>query len=91
MSLIDNLKTRWNKISSFGDDYRLSCSHPVCSLSCANLKKGRISVTSVHGIERHSYEFTRDDMAFATVKFLSSLSKKELRDFFLVLQENLEK
>jgi hypothetical protein len=74
-------KTRWDKIPGDDDGHRLLCSERVCSLSCANLRNGKISVTSVHGKERHSYLFTKNDMAFATLTFLDSLSEKELETF----------
>lgn len=71
-------KTRWNRIQGTEDDYRLSCSDPLCSLSCANLRNGRISVTSTHGDERHSYLMSKSDMTFALINFLDSLSEKDL-------------
>lgn len=77
---IDKLKsqTRWNDIPSLPDGYRLLCSNPVCSLSCANLRNGKLSVTSLHGDERHSYIFTKRDMTFAVIEFLNSLDEREL-------------
>lgn len=87
MDFLRYFKTRWNKISEGSDDYRLSCSHPTCSLSCANLKKGKISVTSVHGTERHSYEMTKNDMAVVTIGFLSHLSEWELETFIKIFNE----
>jgi hypothetical protein len=74
-------KTRWDNIPEASDAYRLLCSAPICSLSCANLKNGKLSVTSVHGTERHSYAFTKNDMAFATISFLDSLTQAELEIF----------
>lgn len=98
MDFQKQFKTRWNKISEDGDDYRLSCSHPTCSLSCANLKRGKISVTSVHGTERHSYELTKNDMALVSISFLNHLSEKELETFIKIFNKiapvavlNLEK
>lgn len=74
-------KTRWDYIPNENSAYRLSCSHPVCSLSCANLRNGRLSTTSIHGEERHSYVFTKNDMAFSALEFLNSLSEKDLSTF----------
>jgi hypothetical protein len=73
--------TRWNSIPNGSGGYRLLCSNPQCSLSCANLRGGRLSVTSMHGNERHSYLMSPTDMAFVTVEFLNSLSEKELQNF----------
>lgn len=83
MSVLDKLKikTRWDTIPGADDGYRLACSNPQCSLSCANIRNGRISTTSVHGNERHSYSMTRPDMAFAALLFLNTLSEKELQAF----------
>jgi len=50
-------------------------------LSCANIRNGRLSITSIHGSERHSYALTKKDMAFLTAVFLSHLSKTELETF----------
>lgn len=80
---IDRLKlqTRWDSIFNENESYRLLCNHPTCSLSCANLKKGRLAVTSIHGTDRHSYMLSKKDMAFLTALFLDSLSKEELETF----------
>lgn len=82
--LIEKIKerTRWDRIPNRENAYRLLCDHPDCSLSCANLKDGRLLVTSVHGEDRHSYQFRKNDMFFATLLFLDSLSEKELEIFF---------
>lgn len=74
-------KTRWDSFPEVPDSYRLLCSDKLCSLSCANLRHGRISVTSVHGSDRHSYVFTKNDMAFAAIAFLNELSEEELKAF----------
>lgn len=83
MSVIDKIqsRTRWTDIPDIGGGYRLACSNPICSLSCANLRNGRILTTSIHGDERHSYIFTKNDMAFAAIQFLNELSEKELHNF----------
>lgn len=83
MEFKDKLKstTRWDNIPDSPENYRLLCSDPLCSLSCANLKNGKLAVTSVHGAARHSYMFTKADMAFTTLMFLNSLSDKELEVF----------
>lgn len=87
MKFSDNFKTRWTEIPRVGEGYRLLCSNPLCSLSCANLKNGKISVTSIHGDERHSYELTKNDMLFATITFLNHLTKKELETFTKVFNK----
>lgn len=74
-------KTRWNLIPGTTNQYRLLCSHPECSLSCANLRSGKLSVTSIHGADRHSYLLTKNDMAFVTIDFLGSLTPEELNGF----------
>jgi len=75
-------QTRWNDIAQSRDDgYRLLCNHAECSLSCANLRDGVLSLTSIHGKERHSYKLTKYDMAFASIMFLDSLTKEDLEDF----------
>lgn len=74
-------RTRWDNIPDTEDGYRLLCSNPVCSLSCANLRNGRLAVTSMHGNDRHSYLFTKHDMVFATLEFLNTLSETELHTF----------
>lgn len=79
MDLLKIFKTRWNKIPGTFDGYRLACNQPTCSLSCANLKNGKVSVTSIHGADRHSYEFSKSEMAVATIFFLNNLSEKELQ------------
>lgn len=72
--------TRWDNIPSISGGQRLLCSDPECSLSCANLRDGKLSVTSVHGNDRHSYSFTKNDMAFVVISFLDQLSEKELQN-----------
>lgn len=72
--------TRWDNIPDADSSYRLLCSGQECSLSCANLRDGKLSVTSVHGKDRHSYLFTKNDMAFTTIAFLDQLSEKELQN-----------
>lgn len=74
-------KTRWDKIPDTTEGHRLLCSNNLCSLSCANIRDGRLAVTSIHGSDRHSYQFTKNDMAFAAILFLDSLSEKELEVF----------
>jgi len=83
MSFLDKLKkdTRWDNIPSIPDGYRLLCNNPTCSLSCANIRDGRLSVTSVHGEERHSKTLTKKEMAFITALFLNSLSEYDLIAF----------
>ncbi len=71
-------QTRWNDIPGTENGYRLLCSDPVCSLSCANLRNGRLSVTSIHGQVRHSYLFTKKDMVFTIMKFMETLTSEEL-------------
>lgn len=80
---LDRLKiqTRWDSIPQELDAFRLLCNQPVCSLSCANIRNGRLAITSIHGNERHSYILTKKDMAFLTAVFLSHLSKTELETF----------
>lgn len=75
------VQTRWAAIPNMENGYRLLCNHETCSLSCANLRNGRLSVTSVHGESRHSYVLSKKDMAFITTAFLDSLSKEELDTF----------
>lgn len=75
------LNTRWATIPDATSGYRLLCNHESCSLSCANLRDGKLSVTSVHGDYRHSYVLTKKDMAFLTTVFLNSLSKEDLETF----------
>lgn len=86
MNFLKNFNTRWAKITGEDGSYRLLCSNPTCSLSCANLKNGKISVTSVHGTERHSYELTKADMAFTSLMFLNSLTEDELTIVLLNLE-----
>ncbi len=88
MDSINDLSTRWDVIPNGENAYRLLCSHPTCSLSCANLKNGKLSTTSVHGIERHSYELSKNDMCFLTLMFLISLTKQEL-DIFLSIYNDI--
>lgn len=71
-------QTRWANISEVPNAFRLLCSDPECSLSCANLRNGKISVTSMHGTDRHSYVLSKKDMAFVMCMFLNSLTEKEL-------------
>ncbi len=82
-SLIERLKilTRWDTIPNTVDGYRLLCNNSECSLSCANLKDGKLSITSVHGNERHSYTLTKRDMTFLGLLFLDSLEEKDLDVF----------
>jgi hypothetical protein len=75
------LQTRWDTILNEKDSYRLLCNHATCSLSCANIRKGKLSVTSTHGAERHSYILSKKDMAFLTAMFLDSLSEEELKTY----------
>lgn len=81
------LTTRWDSIPNYKNGYRLLCDQPSCSLSCANLRDGKFSVTSIHGEERHSYSLSKNDMAFATALFLNSLSKEELETFAKVFNK----
>lgn len=74
-------QTRWSEILGSEDAFRLLCADSDCSLSCANLKNGKISVTSMHGATRHSYELSKRDMAFAMFIFLNSLTEKEASNF----------
>lgn len=74
-------QTRWDAIPQEADAFRLLCNQPVCSLSCANIRNGKLSITSIHGSERHSYVLTKKDMAFLTATFLAHLSKSELETF----------
>lgn len=90
MDFLKTLKTRWRFIAP-NQGYRLACSDPECSLSCANLKKGKISVTSLHGSERHSYELTKVDMCFAIIQFLESLSEKEQQNFVNIVNKCLDR
>lgn len=75
------LATRWDTIPDEIKGFRLLCNDPECSLSCANLKQGKLSVTSIHGNERHSYLLSKKDMAFVTLCFLDSLSETDLESF----------
>lgn len=50
-------------------------------MSCANIKNGKLHVTSIHGVDRHSQELSKNDMVFTTVVFLNSLSDIELEGF----------
>lgn len=86
MDFFKRFKTRWRNIAP-NQGYRLACNHPTCSLSSANLKKGKISITSTHGDERHSYELTGPDMMFATVSFLNHLSELELQMFIDIFND----
>lgn len=81
-------QTRWNEIPDLSGSYRLLCSDPLCSLSCANLRQGQLSVTSVHGSERHSYIFTKKDMVFAMLMFLNQLSEKDLSSFCKIFNKS---
>lgn len=74
-------KTRWDNIPTLVDSYKLLCSGPECSLSCANIRGGRLSVTATHGNDRHSQVLSKNDMVFATMAFLNSLSREELEIF----------
>lgn len=80
---LDKLKiqTRWDDIPQEPNGFRLLCNQPVCSLSCANIRNGKLAITSIHGNERHSYILTKKDMAFLTAIFLTHLSKTELETF----------
>lgn len=44
-------------------------------------------MTSVHGTDRHSYEFSKPDMVFASITFLNSLPEKELGNFVTVFNK----
>lgn len=90
MDFLKFFSTRWKYIGS-DQGYRLACSHPVCSLSCANLKKGKISITSVHGTERHSYELTKADMYFAFIKLIEGLNDKEQENFVNIVNKCLDR
>jgi hypothetical protein len=83
INYLDKLKsqTRWDNIPQEPDAFRLLCNQPVCSLSCANIRNGKLAITSIHGSERHSYILSKKDMAFLTAVFLSHLSKTELETF----------
>jgi len=83
MSFLDKLKkdTRWDNIPDLPESYRLLCNSSMCSLSCANLRDGRLSVTSVHGAERHSQTLTKKEMAFISAIFLNSLSEYDMLTF----------
>ena len=81
--------TRWDKIPD-NKGYRLSCSNSQCSHSCANLRGGRLSVTSVHGTERHSYIFTKRDTALAMLSFLDTLPKADLENFCKIFNKMSE-
>lgn len=90
MDFLKVFTTRWRHIAP-DQGYRLACSNAICSHSCANLKKGKISVTSMHGTERHSYELSKVDMCFAVIKFLESLSEKEQQNFVNIANKCLDK
>lgn len=79
-------QTRWDDIPQEPDAFRLLCNQPVCSLSCANIRNGKLAITSIHGNERHSYILTKKDMAFLTAVFLAHLSKTELETFNIILK-----
>jgi hypothetical protein len=87
MNFLKNFNTRWATIPSVEGGYRLLCSNLDCSLSCANLKNGKLSVTSVHGAERHSYELSKADMTFTTLMFLNSLNENELEIFVKIFNK----
>jgi hypothetical protein len=100
MSYLNNLKlrTRWENIPQALGDYKLLCANEECSLSCSNLKGGKLSVTSIHGTDRHSQQLSKLDMAFLAIVFLNSLSEKDLAMFLLYFNKvsenfnlNLEK
>lgn len=73
-------KTQWSKIDK-QDRFRLRCGNDSCSLSCANIANGRLSLTSVHGNERHTYQLTSKDMLFLTLDYLKYLNSKDLETF----------
>lgn len=74
-------KTRWDSIPQSDTGFRLLCSDPSCSLSCANLKNGRFSVTATHGTERHSYTLSKNEMVFISLLFLDSLEDEDMEKF----------
>lgn len=92
MSYFTNLKlkTRWDNIPQTVDGYKLLCTNPECSLSCANVKGGKLAVTSIHGTERHSQQLSKMDMAFMTLLFLNSLSEKDLNIFLVLFNKSNE-
>ena len=92
MSYFTNLKlkTRWDNIPQTTDGYKLLCSNAECSLSCANVKGGKLSVTSIHGTERHSQQLSKMDMAFMSLLFLNSLSGKDLSTFVNLFNKSNE-
>jgi len=92
MSFLNNLKfkTRWDNIPQSADGYKLLCANEECSLSCANIKGGKLSVTSVHGTERHSQQLSKTDMAFLALVFLNSLSEKDFNTFLTLFNKTNE-
>lgn len=70
-------KTNWTKVDN-QNRFRLRCSGEECSLSCANIASGRLSITSTHGNERHTNLLTKKDMLFVTLMYLNSLEKNDL-------------
>lgn len=73
-------KTQWSKIDK-QDRFRLRCVNESCSLSCANMINGRLSLTSIHNNERHTHLLSSKDMLFLTLDYLNTLSKKDLNSF----------
>lgn len=67
----------WALIQNNPNKYRLLCNHKDCSLSICNLDNGRISITTLHGGNRHSMVFDNNDMIFIMSQFISRLSKSD--------------
>lgn len=82
-----NQKTRWRDLKH---GHRLLCNNEDCSLSCANILNGRLSVTSIHGTERHTYQLEEDDMLFLILEFLSSLAEDKLIYFCKLFNKKSE-
>lgn len=68
---------KWTNINESNDKFRLLCDNEYCSLSVANLLKGKIHITTIHGNERHSYTFSNKDMLFVVSQFIKNLSPSD--------------
>ena len=92
MTIQDFIKTtRWDRVDTTEERYRLRCNSEDCSMSCANVSNGKLSITSVHGGERHTSMLSNRDMLFVTLQYLNSLSSKDLDSFCNLFNVNFSK
>lgn len=68
---------KWAQINESTNRFRLLCNANSCSLSLANVVNGMLSISTVHGTERHSSLLSHEDMLFIVSQYLNSLSSKD--------------